>query len=96
MSDRTYMVSSGAADIIFTGGPIVTVAGAAPEAEALAVTGGRISAVGTESEVLAQRGPGTAMVDLRGRALLPAFVEPHSHPSQIAAALAPPAVDVRP
>ncbi|MFE3988121.1 amidohydrolase [Nocardia tengchongensis] len=96
MSDRTYVVGSGAADIMFTGGPIVTVAGAEPEVEALAVAGGRISAVGTESEVLAQRGPGTTMVDLRGRALLPAFVEPHSHPSQIAAALAPPAVDVRP
>ncbi|WP_458685562.1 amidohydrolase [Nocardia tengchongensis] len=96
MSDRTFVVGSGVADIIFTGGPIVTVAGAAPEVEALAVAGGRISAVGTESEVLAHRGPGTTMVDLRGRALLPAFVEPHSHPSQIAAALAPPAVDVRP
>ncbi|MGW4531898.1 amidohydrolase [Nocardia sp. NPDC004340] len=88
--------SGASADVIFSGGPIVTVAGGAAEVEALAVTGGRISAVGTESEVMAHRGPATKLVDLRGRALLPAFVEPHSHPSQIAAALAPPAVDVRP
>lgn len=47
--------SGASADVIFTGGPIVTVAGRAPEVEALAVTGGRISAVGAESEVMAHR-----------------------------------------
>ncbi|MGX9349518.1 amidohydrolase, partial [Microbacterium sp. KNMS] len=36
------------------------------------------------------------MIELDGLALLPAFVEAHSHPSQIAATLGPPAVDVRP
>ncbi|MEU4596494.1 amidohydrolase family protein [Nocardia sp. NPDC023988] len=85
------------ADLIFTGGPVVTVAdGSAPEVEALAVTGTRILAVGTRDEVLALRGTDTTVIDLHGRALLPAFVEAHSHPSAIAAALAPPAVDVRP
>ncbi|MBU3064389.1 amidohydrolase family protein [Nocardia sp. NEAU-G5] len=85
-----------AADMIFVGGPVVTVGPGAPEVEALAVTGGRITLVGTRSGVMELRGPRTKVVDLAGRALLPAFVEPHSHPSQIAAALAPPAVDVRP
>lgn len=36
------------------------------------------------------------MVDLRGRALLPAFVEPHGHPFEMGTTLAPPAIDVRP
>ncbi|UFS95911.1 amidohydrolase [Nocardia huaxiensis] len=88
--------SNGKADYIFRGGSVLPVAGGAPEVEALAVAGGRILAVGSEADVLGLRGSATKTVDLAGRTLLPAFVEAHSHPSQIASALAPPAVDVRP
>ncbi|MFE3542953.1 amidohydrolase [Nocardia sp. NPDC059177] len=88
--------SRASADIVFTGGPVVTVAPGAPEAEALAVTGGRISAVGSAAEVLGLRGSSTRVVDLRGRALLPAFVEAHGHPFSMGTALAPPSIDVRP
>lgn len=84
------------ADIIFTGGPVVTVVPGMAEAQALAVTGGRISAVGASAEVLTLRRPDTRVVDLRGRALLPAFVEPHGHPFEMATTLGPPAIDVRP
>ncbi|MFI0350844.1 amidohydrolase [Actinomadura sp. 9N407] len=84
------------ADLIFTGGPVVTVAPGAPEAEALAVTGGVITAVGAAADVLALRTERTRMVDLGGRALLPGFVEPHGHPTSVALVLAPPSVDVRP
>lgn len=84
------------ADTIFIGGPVVTVAPGPPEAEALAVTGGRISKVGTAEEVMRLRGSATTVVDLRGRALLPAFVEPHGHPFEMGTMLAPPAIDVRP
>ncbi|ORW96852.1 amidohydrolase [Mycolicibacter terrae] len=84
------------ADTIFIGGPVVTVAPGAPEAEALAVTGARISRVGTAEDVLRLRGSETTVVDLRGRALLPAFVEPHGHPFEMGTTLAPPAIDVRP
>lgn len=84
------------AELIFTGGPILTMDTAAPEAEALAVRDGLITAVGRAAEVLALRGPGTRVVDLDGRALLPGFVEAHGHPSTMALTLAPPAIDVRP
>lgn len=84
------------ADIIFTGGPVVTVAPGAPEAEALAVTGRRITAVGSAAQVTRLRGSSTRVVDLRGRALLPAFVEAHGHPFSMGTALAPPSIDVRP
>ena len=40
----------------------------------------RILAVGEDAEVLALAGPGSHVVDLRGRAVLPGFVEPHAHP----------------
>ncbi len=86
----------GGADLIFLGGPVVTVTPGAPEAEALAVTGGRIATVGSREQVLRLRGPATGIVDLRGRALLPAFVEPHGHPFEMGTTLAPPAIDVRP
>ncbi|MGV0625725.1 amidohydrolase [Mycolicibacter minnesotensis] len=84
------------ADTIFIGGPVVTVAPGLPEVGGLAVTGGRISGVGTAEQVLEQRGAATTVVDLRGRALLPAFVEPHGHPFEMGTTLAPPAIDVRP
>lgn len=65
-------------DRIITGGPVVTVAGGA--AAAVAVTGNRITAVGAADEVLADRGPDTEVVDLRGATLTPGLIEPHTHP----------------
>jgi predicted amidohydrolase YtcJ len=40
----------------------------------------RILAVGADDEVLALAGPDSEVVDLRGRAVVPGFVEPHAHP----------------
>jgi len=40
----------------------------------------RILAVGGDAEILALAGPDSHVVDLRGRAVLPGFVEPHAHP----------------
>jgi hypothetical protein len=71
--------SSGAADLIYAGGPIVTMDDRAPVAEAVAVRGGRIIAVGTRAAVEAMRGAGTRSVDLEGRTMLPGFVDPHGH-----------------
>ena len=69
-----------AADTIYTGGEIVTVNDKQPSAEALAVKGGKIIAVGSRAEVeKAHKGAGTTMVDLGGKALLPAFLDAHSH-----------------
>ncbi|MGH2587724.1 MAG: amidohydrolase family protein, partial [Dehalococcoidia bacterium] len=68
-----------AADVIFLGGPIITVNDAAPRAEALAVRRGFISVVGAKDDVLAQQGPQTRIVNLDGHALLPGFIDPHMH-----------------
>ncbi|MDM2350252.1 amidohydrolase [Mycobacteroides abscessus] len=84
------------ADLIFVGGPVVTVDGHGTTTEALAVARGKIAAVGSRQDVMRLRGAQTDVIELDGLALLPAFVEAHSHPSQIAATLGPPAVDVRP
>lgn len=65
------------ADLLFTGGPVLTPEGRT--ATAVAVTGDRITAVGRD-EVLDLRGPRTEVVDLAGRLLLPGFQDAHVHP----------------
>jgi hypothetical protein len=69
-----------AADTIYTGGEIVTVNDKQPSAEALAVKGGKIVAVGRRADVeKAHKGVNTMVVDLGGKALLPGFLDAHSH-----------------
>ncbi|MFI9245382.1 amidohydrolase [Streptomyces sp. NPDC053086] len=65
------------ADLLFTGGPVLTPEGRT--ATAAAVTGDRITAVG-HAEVRELAGPRTEVVDLAGRLLLPGFQDAHVHP----------------
>lgn len=65
-------------DVIIRGGTIVTMADP-PVAEAVAITGDTIVALGTEAEVMAMAGTATSVVDLKGRALYPGFIDAHSH-----------------
>jgi predicted amidohydrolase YtcJ len=67
------------ATLVFRGGPILTLEAKSPRAQALAVRGGRILAVGAERTVLQKAGRGARIVELRGRTLLPAFVDAHDH-----------------
>ena len=68
------------ADTIYAGGRIVTMNDARPNAEALAVKDGKILAVGSRAEVeKAHGGAQTTLVDLAGKALLPGFLDAHSH-----------------
>jgi predicted amidohydrolase YtcJ len=68
-------------DLIIHGGPILTMNAKDEVAQALAVSDDRIAAVGSEAEVMALKGPGTTVIDLKGRALLPGFVAAHEHPT---------------
>jgi predicted amidohydrolase YtcJ len=69
-----------AADTIYAGGDIVTVSDKQPTAEAVAVKAGKIVAVGARADVeKAHKGPSTQTIDLGGKALLPGFIDPHSH-----------------
>jgi len=67
------------ADRIWSGGPIITMNDKAMRAEAVAERGGRIVAVGKKSDVMKLRGSKTEMVDLKGRTMLPGFVDAHGH-----------------
>jgi len=67
-------------DAIYSGGDILTMAGATPQyAEALAIGGGRIVAVGSRAEVMKLAGPNTRQFDLRGQTLMPGFIDAHGH-----------------
>ena len=66
------------ADVIFAGGAIRPVATAG--AEAVAVTAGRITAVGAHDDVFAHRSRTTEVVDLGSSTLVPGLIEPHTHP----------------
>lgn len=72
---------------IYYGGPILTLE-EGPAPEALLVKDGRIAAVGSRRDLLLERDAGTRLEDLEGRALLPAFVDAHSHLTAQASALA--------
>ena len=72
------------ADAIYLG-DIVTMDATSPRAEALAVSGERIVAVGTRADVLRQRGAATRVIELGDRALLPGFIDAHGHLTATAA-----------
>lgn len=67
------------ASLIFVNARVLTMDGSAPRAEALAVAGNRIVAVGGKEAVLAHAGPATRIVDAAGATLMPGFVESHLH-----------------
>jgi len=68
-----------AADRVFLGGRIWTADPSRPRAQALALAGDAIVAVGTDPEVRRYVGPATQTVDLRGRFVAPGFNDAHLH-----------------
>ncbi|MDP9087669.1 MAG: amidohydrolase [Pseudomonadota bacterium] len=76
------------ADLIIHNARIWTVNSEQPQAEALAVLHGRITAVGSEASVMLWRGAGTHVLDAKGKRLLPGFNDAHVHFSDGGASLA--------
>ncbi len=67
------------AELVLRGGRIVTLDPGRPEARAIALGGGRILALGDGAQLEAWIGPGTEIVELEGRLVVPGFVEGHGH-----------------
>jgi predicted amidohydrolase YtcJ len=70
---------SPAPDIVLSNGKIITVDERFTIAQALAVKGDRIVAVGTNAEINRLAGPATRRIDLRGRAVIPGLIDNHAH-----------------
>ena len=68
-----------APDLILHGGKVITLDRGSRIAEAIAVRGGHIVAVGADAALLKDAAPSTQRVDLQGRAVLPGFIDAHPH-----------------
>ena len=71
--------SGAAADLVITGARIFTASDAAPWAEAMAVQGDRILAVGSDAEVAALIGPETEHIEAPPGMVVPGFIDSHVH-----------------
>ncbi|RDS84223.1 amidohydrolase [Dyella psychrodurans] len=71
--------STSVPDLILRGGRFTTLDTGNPASTAVAISGGRFTAVGDDSEVMALAGPGTRVIDLKGRAALPGLIDNHLH-----------------
>src|SRR5262245_23938756 len=69
------------ADLILHNGKVVTVDRGFSVRQALAVKGDRLLRVGTDEEIKKTRGPGTAVIDLGGKMVLPGLIDSHTHPT---------------
>lgn len=67
------------AELVLTNGKIVTVETAGSQAQAVAVRGDRIVALGSSAEVKRHIGPSTQVIDLKGQLVIPGFIEGHGH-----------------
>jgi predicted amidohydrolase YtcJ len=67
------------ADLILTGGTVKVLDPASRVAEAVAIKGNRILAVGTAKEIAAFAGPKTEMIDVAGGVVIPGFNDSHAH-----------------
>ncbi|MCC3859914.1 amidohydrolase [Pseudemcibacter aquimaris] len=67
------------ADMVLTNGNVLTVEEDMPKAEAIAIVGDKIAAVGTSAEIAAWIGDDTEVIDLSGQTAIPGFIEGHGH-----------------
>ena len=74
------------ADLVLVNGKVVTLESAIPEAQAVAIVGSRIAAVGSSASMKRRVGPKTTVIDLRGQLVIPGFMEGHGHFSGVGAA----------
>lgn len=82
LSSTTLMAQAadGTASAIYFGGDILTMAGKEPSyVEAIAVADGKIAFAGARDEAMKRKGEATKLIDLKGRTLLPGFIDTHGH-----------------
>jgi len=68
-----------APDRVLVNGTVLTLDANDTTAEAIAIAGGVIAAVGSTAEIDALAGPGTERIDLAGRTLTPGLIDAHAH-----------------
>src|SRR5688572_21184913 len=74
------LVVKAAPDLILHNGKVVTVDKNFSIHQAISVTGNKITALGSNADLLKEKGAHTEMVDLGGRMVLPGLIDSHTHP----------------
>lgn len=70
---------SAEADLIVTNGRVITMDDANPRAEAVAIKGNTIAAVGAKADIEGMKGKGTKVIDAAGKTVMPGLIESHVH-----------------
>ncbi len=78
-SDAQRVSATGPVDVILTGGKVITVDEKFTIAQAIAVKGERVVAVGSNEDISSLAGPATRRIDLAGRAVVPGMIDNHAH-----------------
>ena len=73
------LAASGPADVILSNGKVITVDDKFTIAQAVAIKGERVLAVGTTEEIARLAGPSTRTIDLNGRSVVPGLIDNHAH-----------------
>lgn len=68
-----------APDLILHNGKVLTVDANFTIAQAIAIQGDRIAAVGSNAQILGMAGPNTRRIDLKGRSVMPGIIDTHNH-----------------
>src|SRR5579863_6753736 len=68
-------------DLILHNANIYTVNAKEPRAEAIAISRGRVIAIGSDADVLHLENAATKKIDVGGKTVLPGFIDAHSHPA---------------
>src|SRR5690349_20398417 len=67
------------ADMVLHNGKILTVDDSFSTAQAVAISGNKIAAVGSDADVMNLAGAGTKVIDLKGRTVIPGLIDTHRH-----------------
>ena len=76
----TGVAPTGAASMIVTDGNVYTMSSSNPKAEAIAIRGNRLLAVGSNEDIINLSNASTRRIDARGMTITPGFIDSHSHP----------------